>query len=164
MCGDVAMHGCAPCPDLHWEDTIEILQPRLHYDPEIAGDGELGMIENQRAPVLRTILLLPRRYDLASVSFSSWPAPGGQGFCRASPVIHTMRSHSIRRNCRLRLGFRQRDVLLHYRESAGLPTSRSPAINELAPFCGRSWNDLNLTYCNLRRISRELRVAQGTNA
>ena len=43
----------APCPDLHQEEHLESSQPRGHYDQEIAGDDGLGVIADERPPVLR---------------------------------------------------------------------------------------------------------------
>jgi len=52
MRGDVAMHD-APCPDLHQEEHIESSEPSGCHDQEIAGDDGLGVIADERPPVLR---------------------------------------------------------------------------------------------------------------
>ncbi len=52
MRGDVAMHD-APCPDLHQEEHMESSEPSGYHDQEIAGDDGLGVIADERPPVLR---------------------------------------------------------------------------------------------------------------
>ena len=60
MRSDVAMYD-APCPDLHQEEHIESSEPSGYHNQEIAGDDGLGMIADERPPVLRRGPRRPRR-------------------------------------------------------------------------------------------------------